>query len=457
MKHFISIIIALAIAAMFAPTHAQQVIASGGGTFENQNLSLSFTIGEPVTETFAGTDFILTQGFQQPYSFYLRQILNIPAGWSGVSTYLDPLSKSVDGLFSPAVNDLIILASMNGFYYPAQSVNTLGNWDYLSGYQAKAENSFELTVTGTKIPSQELAISEGWNLIPVLSSCDAAVQDLFAGFAGLQIVKEVAGTKIYWPDYNINTLGSMQPGKAYFVASADAGTITFPECAKSSPKTAPQQKPENLTPWNDLSYSAATHVVAFPAAVLENSGIQAGDIIGAFTMDGLCAGLLELETTKTNAALAAFADDEFTPEKDGFDDGDMLQFKVFRPATGEELLMETDFDPALPNMANFARHGLSAAKSLKLQATGGSEFAEIRINIFPNPTTGIFDLSISYWPEKTQIQLLDARGQAMNMYEIENKPDGHSHSFDLSHLPKGMYFVKINGGGLAEVRKIVMY
>ncbi|MCF8366769.1 MAG: hypothetical protein K9H16_13355, partial [Bacteroidales bacterium] len=199
MRTFLQITIGIALLACFSQVKAQQVIASSGGYFENENLSLSFTIGEPVIETFTGTDFILTQGFQQPYSFYLQQILNIPAGWSGVSTYLDPLNKSVDGLFSPAVNDLIILASMDGFYYPAQSVNTLGNWNYLSGYQLKAENNFELTVTGSKIPAQELAISEGWNLIPVLSSCDATVEDLFAGFAGLQIVKEVAGTKIYWP------------------------------------------------------------------------------------------------------------------------------------------------------------------------------------------------------------------------------------------------------------------
>jgi hypothetical protein len=204
----------------------------------------------------------------------LQQILSIPAGWSSISTWLDPINKSVDGLFAPVVNDLIIFASMDGFYYPAQSVNTLGNWNYLSGYQAKAENSFELTISVTKIPAQKLTLSQGWNLMPVLSSCNADVEDLFAGFSGLQIVKEVAGTKIYWPAYNINTLENFTTGRANFVASANAGTITFPACTKSSQHSLPQQRPENITPWNDLSYSAVTHVVAFPAVVLQNSGIR---------------------------------------------------------------------------------------------------------------------------------------------------------------------------------------
>jgi hypothetical protein len=456
MKHLIPLTIALAMIAGISQSNAQQVIATGGGWYQTENITMSFTIGEPVIETFSGGDVILTQGFQQPYSFYLQQILNIPAGWSGVSTWLDPLNKSVDGLFAPAANDLIILASMDGFYYPAQSVNTLGNWNYLSGYQAKAENAFELTVSGTKIPSQALEITEGWNLMPVLSSCEADVEDLFAGFSGLQIVKEVAGTKIYWPAYNINTLENLLPGKAYFVASADVGTITFPACTKSSPLSLPQENPENTTPWNDLSYSAISHVVAFPAAVIQNSGILPDDIVGAFTPDGLCAGRLEIQNAISNTALNIFADDATTPEKDGFEAGDYFQLKVYRPATGQEMLLDIDFDPALPNMANFSPHGISAVQSLKLQPAGESEFADIKINIFPNPTTGIFNLIMNVWPEMTQIQLLDARGQTINTFKIENKPNGHSHAFDLSNLPKGVYFVKINGGGLVTVEKIVI-
>lgn len=44
-----------------------QVIATAGDFFQNSNGSISWTIGEPVTETFtdAGNNNILTQGFQQ--------------------------------------------------------------------------------------------------------------------------------------------------------------------------------------------------------------------------------------------------------------------------------------------------------------------------------------------------------------------------------------------------------
>ncbi len=43
--------------------HAQQVIATAGGYYENDNIALSWTIGETVTETFTSENITLTQGF----------------------------------------------------------------------------------------------------------------------------------------------------------------------------------------------------------------------------------------------------------------------------------------------------------------------------------------------------------------------------------------------------------
>ncbi len=90
---FLFIIIAFTVIA--ANVEAQQVISTSGGHYQTENISMSWTVGEPVIETFAGTDVILTQGFQQPYSFFLQQILNIPIGWSGISGYIDPMNKAL--------------------------------------------------------------------------------------------------------------------------------------------------------------------------------------------------------------------------------------------------------------------------------------------------------------------------------------------------------------------------
>jgi hypothetical protein len=58
--------IALAIVAGISQSNAQQVVATGGTYYQIENIALSFTIGESVTETSSGGNVILTQGFQQP-------------------------------------------------------------------------------------------------------------------------------------------------------------------------------------------------------------------------------------------------------------------------------------------------------------------------------------------------------------------------------------------------------
>jgi hypothetical protein len=55
-----------------AQTLSPQVIASAGGYQSNATHSLSFTIGEPNTQTLTSANNILTQGFQQPYKMTLN-------------------------------------------------------------------------------------------------------------------------------------------------------------------------------------------------------------------------------------------------------------------------------------------------------------------------------------------------------------------------------------------------
>ena len=48
-------------------TLAQQVVASGGGSYSSSTNSVSVTIGEPIIATASGPTNTLTQGFQQPW------------------------------------------------------------------------------------------------------------------------------------------------------------------------------------------------------------------------------------------------------------------------------------------------------------------------------------------------------------------------------------------------------
>jgi hypothetical protein len=62
--HFLTICIILVFTSAITAL-AQQVISSAGAHAVGTNVQLSWTVGEPIIETFTGTSSILTQGFQQ--------------------------------------------------------------------------------------------------------------------------------------------------------------------------------------------------------------------------------------------------------------------------------------------------------------------------------------------------------------------------------------------------------
>lgn len=155
------------------------------------------------------------------------QSITIPAGWSGLSSYILPADGNIESLFAPIVNELIILQNSAGFYYPSQNVNTLVTWDSHQGYQIKLANAVTLNISGTTENNKTLQLAAGWTMIPVLSSSAVDVVTLFAG-KDLIIVKEAAGWKLFWPAMTINTLGNLEPGKSYLIKMNTPGTITFP-------------------------------------------------------------------------------------------------------------------------------------------------------------------------------------------------------------------------------------
>jgi hypothetical protein len=126
------------------------------------------------------------------------------------------------------VQSLVILQDLTGFWWPSHNINTINNWNVADGYMVKVVEPVTIMLTGTAA-QPTLQLEAGWNLIPVLSRCDVDAATLF-GDTEVEIVKEVAGTKLYWPVHNINTLGVLLLGKAYLVKMPAPATISFPAC-----------------------------------------------------------------------------------------------------------------------------------------------------------------------------------------------------------------------------------
>ncbi len=125
-------------------------------------------------------------------------------------------------------DNLIIIQNLNGDYFQPDGGNTLENWNYLDGYFIKINSAENLEITGYYPEIKTIQLSAGWNLIPVLSSQEVPIADLFAGNINyVEIIKEAVGLNMYWPQKQIFTLQVFIPGKSYLVKANQEFSLSF--------------------------------------------------------------------------------------------------------------------------------------------------------------------------------------------------------------------------------------
>jgi len=384
----------------------------------------------------------------------INQTLNIPHGWSGLSSSVSPIPCTIESVLSPILSDLIILQSETGMYWPAQNTNTIGAWNTHEGYKIKVVNAVELTITGSRETNKTLDLAAGWNVIPVLSECAVDVEALFAG-KDVVMVKEVAGWYLYWPEYGINTLGGLLPGKAYFVMMGSAEEIEFPECDGTKGNLPGYQNLTGLvdiqTPWPTTQRTTSTHSVAVPEGVAGEL-FKAGDILGVFDQQGNCSGLGLWQGEST--AITLFGNDPTTTAKDGFAEGEPLQFRLYRPESGEEFDLEATFDQSLPNPESvFATHGLSAINSLKASPSSIIDASILpNVSIFPNPASEKFFIIIN---DK------DFNNAVLNIFAIDGTLvktvllKSKSSSVRIADLQPGVYILQVDIDGQIVREKLI--
>ncbi len=161
------------------------------------------------------------------------QTITLEAGWQGISSFVESEENDVPLLFQPVEDEMVILSDNIGFYWPSESVNTLGSWFNTTGYRLKMEEDATLMIEGAiRYPKQSLIIMPGWTYLPVSSPCPVDVEELFGTNPGITLIKDMAGTAVYIPEFGINNLLTLEPGKAYqiFNESGIPIEIDLPDC-----------------------------------------------------------------------------------------------------------------------------------------------------------------------------------------------------------------------------------
>jgi len=427
---------------------------SGDGTFDDEQLlSATYFPGTIDIEAKSITLTLYAKSFAgcqlwgvDSVNITLRNSFTIPVkpGWQGISSPVVPTGGSFSDIMGTLGNDFIIGYNFWGMFWPQYEVNTTGSWNETDAYILKMETFGEISIEGDEPGSQAMLLDPSWNLIPVLCETMAPVEDIFATHVGLVLVKEIGGNGIYWPMFNVNTLGYLQAGTGYFAYTQFGGEIVYEGlCSSEGFKSSSA----NITsPWNEIAQTPNTHSIAITQQALE--GLLYGDIIGAFTPDGLCAGLVMVGDIA--AAISINGNDVQTIEQDGFVAGEKISFKLYRPATGETFDLKAEYLEGLESSGKFTSNGISAISTFILSATGESKPTATNLNIFPNPTTGT--INISGLSHRAEVVVKNAMGALVIATQVET--DG---KLNLSSLPKGVYFIQISTPQVQHTEKLIIH
>lgn len=189
--------------------------------------NIDYNPGDGVYANQASGTFIL----KLKQSNITSQYIPLIDGWSIISTYIDPNINLLDSILSPVIDSLILVKDENGaVFWPQYSINAIDSLSIGKGYQVKMDEERTLTITGVQIDPQQtpIVIPQGWSMIGYLRENTGAIEQLLYPIVNEIVLVKNGDGAIYWPQYGLNTIMNMIPGKGYQINMNISDTLIYP-------------------------------------------------------------------------------------------------------------------------------------------------------------------------------------------------------------------------------------
>ena len=393
---------------------------------------------------------------QQPPQTTEHEIL-LPAGWNTKSTYILPNHPNMWDVFAN-IPSLVIVKNGDGeVFWPEYYINDIGDWQVTDGYQIYLTETDTLIIQGQAVSpdTTPLILHENWNLSAFLLQTPQNVETAMAPLdTNLIIVKDNNGN-VYWPAYNVNTIGSMLPGEGYWIDVQHRDTLYYIQQDGGYQRSAPL-----LVSAEEHDYPVKTAHFVYTPWTGGNATLLIRDIysfaevvseVGVFTSDNLCVGAGLWEDTPL--AVAVWGDDPLTPELDGAAEGSELNIRLW-------LQNENITEEALPKIIEsdliYRENGLMAVELI------GKNSEKLPIVTFesvnPNPFNPVmrftYHLGVTVQVQASVYNLLGQ--QAAALVDEVQAPGEYEVLWNGSSHASGIYFMVFQAGDYHRSFKLLM-
>ncbi|MFZ5519036.1 MAG: FlgD immunoglobulin-like domain containing protein [Candidatus Zhuqueibacterota bacterium] len=416
---------------------------------------------------FADSQLVTFTVLDSSGSHFTQYIPLNPKKVNMISFNVMPESAAIDTMLDDVSSLLLAQDDEGNFYIPPYKVNTIHTVDFSNGYQVYYTSNKKDTI-----------VNRGFDLLPttVLQHFDDSrlfmigypyqqlyeIKDVFSAIMNAVVVVQDDAGKFWIPDYNVNTINLMRPGKGYQIFVDETLNFTYPDLSDfSSKKVASctqsgidQEKAVKHFTYNETGQPYCILITGSEFAFSE------GDELAAFAEDR-CVGAA-IFTGQFPVILPAWQEiigrDFALP---GFTPGQPIQLKLWRPSDSRMSNIAARFEKK--GMEFYGAAAFSAVHLLEADQVASLPDKYALFQNFPNPfnpeTTIRYQLPAMC---PVEIVIYTVLGQKVRTLVDEKKPAGH---YEISwdgkdasgqEVASGAYMMSMKAGNFSSTQKLLL-
>ncbi len=382
----------------------------------------------------------------------ITQVYDLVTGYQFVSTRVQPDNPDMINIVDNILDNLDFVRNTGGFMVRKIGpiwINSIGDWLTSEGYLFKMNNEDQLTIAGIPIdPQTPINLTTGYQMISYLPGQLINALDVCENILNnLDFVRNTGGFMLrkigpVW----VNSIGNMQPGEGYLVKMNAEDVLIYPEETKAS-LVENNLKPKYFNIKNTNPYDPVW-TIYFEKETLEQGdevAIYNGeDIVGAGVVvsDDIFENTIPVFSNLYEAGNKPVIKVWDKSENKEYILSDYAFSNLYGDAWIEDIFPTEDGEYSL---LHFSRTGMPDENSINPSFT-----------IYPNPSEGIFNITIEGVSGKVQIKVFDVHGNDYHIFEIEGTSNIINERLELKELAAGVYFISFSGKDFSRVKKIVI-
>ncbi|GAB1370191.1 hypothetical protein MASR1M45_02500 [Candidatus Kapaibacterium sp.] len=381
--------------------------------------------------------------------------ITLNTGWNMISTYIEPEQKSMPLIWDSVKTNVTLVKNNAGqTYIPAYNINGIGNWNKYEGYQAFMTQSRTLRITGSQIKPEDtqISLSSGWKIVSYLRNSSQSAPTALATLVSqnaLTLCKNNAG-QTYIPQYNINQIGSLQPGQGYQMYLSKNATLTYP--ANSSGRA---DAGSEITPMPRV-LMPEHKITGNNSILLVQNDSPNGNEIGVYNQKDKLIGSGIFHNGI--ASVTIWGDNEYTEIIDGAVINEELRIKNYNAKTGRltdiELIDLVDIiNDKKVDKLTYSKEAFLISKINNLNSS-----STISLNVIPNPASEYIEI---------EFNTPDCKASELKIYSTDGKLvadlstnlsvlQSRKITQNISNYASGEYHIILSCGSDRAMQKVVI-